>query len=324
MANADQIKALIESHTSGDDRRFYSIAMQVAARAARSGHVRLAKELKDLVQVGKERPVVPPRSGPIPIQQPTGELEGLLTASYPKVKLGHLVLPESLRRRLERVVREQRSRDRLQSHGFEPQRKLLLVGPPGVGKTMTASALASELALPLLAVQLDALITKMLGETAAKLRLIFEHIQKTRAVYLFDEFDAIGSERGKGHVGEMRRVLNSFLQFVEQDESESILVAATNHVQLLDRALFRRFDATLEYELPSEDHAIEVMRNRLAALGTAKVEWEAVRPKTQGLSHAEVGHAADQAAKDVLLDGSQSVTTDLLIEALAERQAGVG
>jgi SpoVK/Ycf46/Vps4 family AAA+-type ATPase len=161
-----------------------------------------------------------------------------------------MALPEVLGARLERVLTEQRERDRLREHGFSPMRKLLLVGPPGTGKTMTAAALAGEMGLPLFSIQLDGLITKYMGETAAKLRLVFDAIQSTRGVYLFDEFDALGGERGsKNDVGEIRRVLNSFLQFLEQDDSDSIVLGATNHVGLLDRALFRRFDAVLEYSL---------------------------------------------------------------------------
>lgn len=324
MANADQIKALIESHSDGDDSRFYSIAMQVAARAAKSGHARLALELRELVDEAKARKPAPSRPGPIPIQLPRGELAGLLTATYPKVKLGELVLPDDLRARLGRVLREQRSRDKLKFHGFEPQRKLLLVGPPGVGKSMSASALATELSLPLFTIQLDGLITKFMGETAAKLRLIFDQIRQTRAVYLFDEFDAIGTERGgRNDVGEMRRVLNSFLQFIEGDDSDAVFIAATNHVHLLDRALFRRFDTRLDYELPSADLAIEVMRNRLAMMDTESIAWPDLKDRLKGLSHAEVVRAADQAAKDSILEGTEVVRTEQLLVALEDRQAGL-
>ena len=246
MATADQVKALIRSHADGDDTRFYAIAMQVAAQAARSGHGKFAQELRELVDRVKARakatePVRGPE--PVPLAQPRGELAGLLTVGYPKTRVADMALPQSLGARLERVLTEQRERDRLREHGFSPIRKLLLVGPPGTGKTMTAAALAGELGLPLFTIQLDGLITKYMGETAAKLRLVFDAIQSTRGVYLFDEFDALGGERGsKNDVGEIRRVLNSFLQFLEQDHSDSIVLGATNHVGLLDRALFRRFD----------------------------------------------------------------------------------
>ncbi|MFY0525895.1 AAA family ATPase [Archangium gephyra] len=325
MATADQVKALIRSHADGDDTRFYAIAMQVAAQAARSGHGKFAQELRELVdQVKARAKATEPTRGPkpVPLAQPRGELAGLLSVGYPKTRVTDMALPEVLRARLDRVLTEQRERDRLREHGFSPMRKLLLVGPPGTGKTMTAAALAGELGLPLFNIQLDGLITKYMGETAAKLRLVFDAIQSTRGVYLFDEFDALGGERGsKNDVGEIRRVLNSFLQFLEQDESDSIVLGATNHVGLLDRALFRRFDAVLEYSLPTEEIATRVMRRRLALLDTSNIGWHAAAKAAEGLSHAEIAMACEQAAKNAILDHTTTVRDAELVAALAERRS---
>ena len=133
---------------------------------------------------------------------------------------------------------------------------------------MTSRALAGELKLPHLSVQLHSLITKFMGETAAKLHSVFELMPKTRGVYLFDEFDAIGSERAATNdVGEIRRVLNSFLQFLEQDDSDSIIVAATNLASMLDEALFRRFDDVIRYDRPTAGETAELIHNRLARFG---------------------------------------------------------
>jgi SpoVK/Ycf46/Vps4 family AAA+-type ATPase len=324
MATADQVKALIRSHAEGDDTRFYAIAMQVAAQAARSGHGKFAQELRELVdQVKTIVKAVEPVRGPkpVPLAQPRGELAGLLTVGYPKTRVADLALADGIRARIDRVLTEQRERNRLQEHGFSPIRKLLLVGPPGTGKTMTAAALAGELGLPLFSIQLDALITKYMGETAAKLRFVFDAIQSTRGVYLFDEFDAIGGERAsKNDVGEIRRVLNSFLQFLEQDESESLVLGATNHVGLLDRALFRRFDTVLEYALPTADIAARVMRARLALLDTSTIDWSTAVKAAGGLSHAEIAMACEQAAKNAILEHSTSVRGPELILALEERR----
>ena len=184
--------------------------------------------------------------------QPRGELACILTVSYPKDRLADMALDEALDLKIGRILLEQRQREKIRGHGLFPLRKLLLIGPPGTGETMTASILAGELGLPLFTVQLDGLITKYTGETAAKLRLIFDAIQSARSVCFFDEFDALGGERAiKNEVGEIRRVLNSFLQFLEQDESDSLVIGATNHVALLDRALFRRFDSVVEANLGS-------------------------------------------------------------------------
>jgi SpoVK/Ycf46/Vps4 family AAA+-type ATPase len=324
MATADQVKALIRSHAEGDDTRFYAVAMQVAAQAARSGHGKFAQELRELVdQVKARSKAVEPLRGPkaVPLAQPRGELAGLLTVGYPKTRIADMALSEALRTRLDRVITEQRQRERIREHGFAPMRKLLLVGPPGTGKTMTAAGLAGEMGLPLFSIQLDGLITKYMGETAAKLRLVFDAIQSTRGVYFFDEFDALGGERGtKNDVGEIRRVLNSFLQFLEQDESDSLVLGATNHVALLDRALFRRFDAVLEYALPTAEIAVRVMKARLGLLDASDVDWDHASNVAEGLSHAEIVMACEQAAKNALLDHSTAVRNFELALALQERR----
>ncbi len=326
MANAAQIKALIRSHADGDDTRFYAIAMQVAAKAARNGHGRLAQDLRELVdqaKAGAARAVR--RAEPIPLARPQGELAGLLTVSYPKARLPDMALDADVQGRIQRVLLEQRQRERIREHGFPPLRKVLLVGPPGTGKTMTASVLAGELALPLFTIQLHGLITKFMGETAAKLRLIFDALEQTRGVYLFDEFDALGGERAAmNDVGEIRRVLNSFLQFLEQDPSDSLVIAATNYVKLLDRALFRRFDAVIEYRLPSQETAVLVMRARLALLETEGIDWQAAGEGAEGLSHADVTRACEQAAKNAILAHTTVVGTEELVEALKERRTAGG
>ncbi len=323
MASADQIKALIRSHADGDDARFYAVALQVAAQAARTGHSRFAQELKDLIDRAKARAAEPtlPRAKTVPLVQPRGDLAGVLAASYPQTRLRDLVVAPNVRDRLERVVVEQRQREELRAHGLAPIKRLLLVGPPGTGKTLTAGALAGELALALFAIQLDGIITKFMGETAAKLRLVFEAMAQTRAVYLFDEFDALGGDRAAGNdVGEIRRVLNSFLVMLEQDQSESVVVAATNHPALLDRALFRRFDAVIEYTLPTAEDIEAVARARLAMLDTSDVAWASVREAGATLSHADVTRACEDAAKSAILSMRLAVTTADVVTALRNRR----
>lgn len=325
MPSANQVKALISSHADGDEQRFYSVAMQVAAQAARQGHIRFAQELRDLIDKAKGADASQ-RSGqqvrPVPMVQPRGELAGLLTAAYPTTRLSEMALDEATRTRIDRVLAEQRDRTHIRSHGLSPIRRLLLVGTPGTGKTMTASVLAGELNLPLFSIQLHGLITKYLGETAAKLRLIFDAMQQTRAVYLFDEFDALGADRAaKNEVGEIRRVLNSFLQFLEHDVSDSIVVAATNHPALLDRALLRRFDSVIEYNLPTRDVAKQVVRARLSLLKAPRVNWKTVLDAAHGLSHAELARACEHAAKNAIMARRTTLTTAEIVTALKERKS---
>jgi SpoVK/Ycf46/Vps4 family AAA+-type ATPase len=144
-------------------------------------------------------------------------------------------------------------------------------------------------------------------------------------VYLFDEVDALAGERARANdVGEIRRVLNSFLQFLEQDESDNLLVAASNHPRILDRALFRRFDTVLEYRAPTDEVALQVVSNRLAVLADPGIDWPPVLQAARGLSHAELTAAAETAAKSVILGGGGTVTTSALLEAIGERRTVVG
>lgn len=323
MASADQLKALLKSHVEGDDERFFSVAMQVAAHEAKLGHGKLAEELRALVDQAKARRGLPSQGGekPIPISRPRGELAGLLNVTYPKTRLGEMVLDDTLSSQLKRVIREQRQASQILAHGLNPRRKLLLMGPPGTGKTMTASVLAGELGLPLLQVRLDGLITKYMGETAAKLRQVFEATDRTRGVYFFDEFDAIGSQRGLANdVGEIRRILNSFLQMIEQDESHSLIVGATNHPEILDHALFRRFDDVLHYELPGDAHIASMLKSRLGHMAAKGVSWKRLATLAAGLSYAEVARASDEALKEALIEGRQEVSEEEFHRTLDERQ----
>lgn len=315
MASAEQLKALLQSHLAGDDQRFFSIAMQMAAHEARSGHGKLAEELRAMIDEAKSSRAA------VPISRPRGELGSLLDASYPKVRLSQMVLTKTLASQLNRILREQRHAGRIVEHGLSPRRKLLLVGPPGTGKTLTASVLAGELGLPLLQVRLDSLLTKYMGETAAKLRQVFDATNQSRGVYFFDEFDAIGSQRGLANdVGEIRRVLNSFLNMIEQDQSHSLIVAATNHAEILDSALFRRFDDVLHYELPDETQIAGLMRARLSHSAAKSTSWLRLAKVACGLSYAEVTRAADEVLKDALIHERSRIRESDVRAMLVERK----
>ncbi len=323
MASAAQLKALIKSHLEGDADHFHAVALQVASHEARRGHGKLAKDLRDLIESAKKQQekslsVTPT---PIPIHRPNGELANLLEASYPKGRLSHMVLDDQIRERLERVIREQRHIRKIQEHGLQPRRKLLLNGTPGTGKTLTASVMASELGVPLFLVRLDALITKYMGETAAKLRLIFDIMQRSRGVYFFDEFDAIGSQRGLSNdVGEIRRILNSFLLMIEQDRSNSLIMAATNHPEILDHALFRRFDDVINYTPPNVEQAASLLKLRLAGFKIPGVKWRMLGAYVEGLSHSEITRAASEAIKEAIMRDVQVIQISDLKRMLDERR----
>lgn len=315
MATAEQIKSLIRSHFNDERERFCTIALQVAAREAQQGHRSLAHELREMVDRAKEKR---PINNILPFPR---ELSGLILSENPIQPFPTLVVTDQLKSRIERIILEFRQQNKLKKYGLFHRRKILLSGAPGTGKTMTAQVLAYELKYPLQIIQMDRLITKFMGETSAKLRQIFDNIRDRHGVYFFDEFDAIGGERDLGNdVGEMRRVLNSFLQFIENDTSDNLIVAATNNPRLLDRALFRRFDDVLCYELPGQKQREIIVANLLGTFRSNQFPLEKAAKDGEGLSHSEIDCACRDAIKLAILNNKNRITHESFKELLKERR----
>src|ERR1700730_4690784 len=321
MATADQIKSLLRSHSEGDDARFYAVAMQVAANEARKGHEELAKEIRALVDRAKLRKSSALGGQIVHFAQPQGEAAELLDEIHDNRKVSDLILQKPLADRLKRIIEEQQNLSRIKSNGLRPRQRLLFTGPPGCGKTFTASALANELGLPLFVIRLDSLINPYLGESLSKMRIIFDAVNQSKAVYLFDEFDSIGFTRDASNdVGEMRRVLNGFLMHLEKLKSESLVIAATNFANRLDKALFRRFDDLIEFGLPGEQEAWATINQLLSAVKTAELQKAKLISAACGLSYAEITRACEEAMKEMIISGKKQITTTMLLNALTERR----
>ncbi len=327
MPSAKQVMALLSGHFEGNDERIFTVALQIAATEARQGHVKSAEALRKLVDTARENQSQRAVSRPqlavaTPLTRPRGEVEDLVHSANSDTRLGDMTLTEAVRTRLDRLVVQQQNRARLREFGQRPSARLLLVGPPGSGKTLTASALAGELHLPLFTVRLEGVLTRFMGESAAKLRLVFNQIAQIRGVYLFDEFDAIGGKRSvTNDVGEIRRILNSFLQFLEEgNATDSVVIAATNHPELLDRALVRRFDEIIEYGLPDGTGARAMILHRLGKMSGRSIGWTEILPLAEGLSQGELARVADEAIKEAILAGKKTVATADLLAALQARR----
>ncbi len=321
MASAQQLIGLVKSHAEGDAQRFFDLAMQLAAAEEQKGHARLAEQLRQWAEAGQQPPRLA-RLAPTPIAAPRGDLAGFLSASYPTTRLSDLILPAHIEDELSHIVTETRMTERLEEKGLRPRRRLLLAGPPGTGKTLTAEALAGELKFPLLTVLLHGLITKFMGETAQKLRMIFDAVRSNRGVYLFDEIDALAASRGsENDIGEARRILNSFLQFLDEDTGPSIIVATTNLPEILDRAVLRRFDLVLPYQLPDAEAIEKAMRRRLRGFGIDTVNWNDVAHHAEGLSTADVVAAAEDAARRAVLGDSSEIRTAAMVVSLERRRS---
>ena len=316
MATAEQLKALLRSHFVDDTERFITYALQMAAHEAQQGHGALAHDLRTIIDKARQA------REPFKVLKFPQELSGLVLTEHPSTPFSSMVLPDELRARIDRVLHEYLQQDKLKIHGLSHRRKLLLVGPPGTGKTMAARVLAHSLNLPLHTIQVDKLMTRFMGETSAKLRQIFDLIQKDIGVYLFDEFDAIGGERSfDNDVGEIRRVLNAFLQFIELDTSDSLIVAATNSPKLLDRALYRRFDDVLYFKHPDEAQRKRLMANILGTYLPRKLAWNVILRASQNLSHAEIDTACRDSIKQAILSDKADVVPSDLQRMLSDRRA---
>lgn len=324
MAAADQIKSLIKSFGEGDEERFFASAMQIAASEARQGHVSLAQELKSIIENARKNKSLDHlgTGKTIPLSPQKRELNELIDIFRPRIRLKDMVLDPVVKDRIEKLVNEQKKWELLLHHNLTPRRKLLLTGAPGTGKTMTAQAIAGELDLPVFIIRLDGILSKFMGESIAKLRMIFDAMPEQRGVYLFDEFDSIGSHRGQGHdVGEIKRVLNSFLINIEKDNSNSIIVAATNLPESLDKALFRRFDDIVSYPLPNKEEIIATIKKYTSGfLFDSRINYQSLAEDAFGLNYSDIAKACEETIKEMILYGTDKLHKNHLINALKSRK----
>lgn len=310
MATGDQLKKLVQSHYKNNDDQFGSLVLQVAAHEAKNGHNELAKEIKKIVDNERKK------------KNKVHHLNNyseLIEFTEPDVRLNQLFSKEETSNRIKRIITEFKNRNKLAKYNLKNRNKILLVGPPGTGKTMTSSILATEMSLPLGVIRMDKLITKYMGETALKLRDVFNSVNDYQAVYLFDEFDAIGTERtSENDVGEMRRVLNSFLQLLEQSASDSIIIAATNNIQLLDRALFRRFDDIIYYDKPEKAEIEELIKNKIASFAK-DIDYKLLSEEAIGLNHSEISQVCLDSIKDAILSDKELVNEEIILNNMKNR-----
>lgn len=237
---------------------------------------------------------------------------------------GEIVLSADLERKLDRVESEFRAKDLLAKQGLTPKTRLLFVGPAGCGKTLCAEILAGDLGLTLLYARFDGIVSSYLGETASNLRRLFNYARQHLSVLFFDEFDALGKRRDDPQeVGELKRVVGSFLQILDSYPRENLVVAATNHEGLLDEALWRRFDEILFFGKPSAEQIAQLMNLRLRGVRKRDVDVPSLAKEMLGFTFADAERVCYEAAKAMHLAGRKDLTADLLRAELAEQRTRI-
>lgn len=321
MARSDLVKALLRSYQQGDDAAFQSAAEAVVSDERRKRHDLLADELTAILAEpqrgrGERRPLQVSSLKPLP---KTRDDSPLLTIVHARTTLQDLVLAEPVIAVLDGIVEEFRHRSALRAHGVSPRSTLLLVGPPGTGKTMTGEAIAGELGLAIARIQLATVVSSYLGETARNLEQIFAFLNAGSWVLQFDEFDMLGRERAdRSDHGELRRVVAAMLQIIDENNADSIFVATSNHPALLDTAVWRRFDEVIQFGLPdiaARSHLIEL---KLRAVRT-NIDVDAAAQSMEGFSPADIEAVCLNAVR-LMVRNYEKVVTEMHLEYGMERE----
>lgn len=306
MARSDLLVALVKAGNTGDRRGVRVATEAIIAEERAKQHGVLADRLARVLQANPSAPHA------LPVTDASARGRDFISERIPRRRLGDLILPPTCLDGINQLIEEQNRADLLRAQGMEPRHRILLVGPPGTGKTSLAEAIAEAIAVPLLVVRYESMIGSYLGETAARLKRVFDYARTTPCVLFFDEFDALGKERGDVHeTGEIKRVVTSLLMQMDELPSYTIIAAATNHPELLDRAAWRRFQLRLELPLPTVKELaeyIEVFAETIdQPLGQTAIR---IAKQLGEISYAEVEEfCMDVRRRYVLAVGEKSVKT---------------
>jgi SpoVK/Ycf46/Vps4 family AAA+-type ATPase len=323
MATAKLLRQLIKTGSEGNHEAFKRVSEQLIQEERSKNHNLLANDLEKILY--GRRSTTAPLHSVLNDRLPKDKDRNLplLQIKEPVRRLEDVVLSDENASLLDELLQEHHRVETLQSYGLHPADKILFCGPPGCGKTLTAEVLASELGLPLAIVRIDSVISSLLGETAANLRQVFDFVSTVPMVVLFDEFDAMAKERSdEAEHGELKRVVNAFLQMLDAYEGKSILVAATNHERILDSAVWRRFDEVLVFESPNLEQLRRLLSVKLRGL-RREFEIDDARIATlfKGMSHADVERVLRRAAKDMVLAGKEFLSERHLQSAIKREDA---
>jgi SpoVK/Ycf46/Vps4 family AAA+-type ATPase len=310
MTTTDLIKKLFLSFNDKDNDTFVQTAREYIENEKRKKHTLVAKDLeKALFSANSSQNGGKRFKNTIPIPRDTEKGFPLLEIQHFDKSIDALIISREIKEQLEQVIREFKDADILATYNLQNKKKILFCGRPGTGKTFSAQIVSSVLNLPLVYIRFDAIISSYLGETASNLRKVFDYIESGTWIVLFDEFDIIGKNRDDNHEhGEIKRVVNSFLQMLDNLKSDSIILAATNHQNMLDSAIWRRFDDVIYYELPDENIRKQLFEIYLKPIKKdADIDMTIAACLTDGFSPADIKMVTEEAMKTAIISSKNHI-----------------
>ncbi|MCO4782045.1 MAG: ATP-binding protein [Candidatus Cloacimonetes bacterium] len=323
MTNSEIIKKIFLLFNDDKNEEFIEVAKEYIDREKRKNHTLVARELeKALFQKVNISPSQKRFKQEVPIPRDGEKGFPLLEIQHFDNYFEDLILSSETKSQLERVVNEFKDSDILATYNLSYKKKVLLCGAPGTGKTFSVQTISSLLQIPLVYIRFDAIVSSYLGETAGNLRKVFDFIENGTWIVLFDEVDIIGKNRDDSHEhGEIKRVVNNFLQMLDNFKGKSILFAATNHQNMLDSAIWRRFDEVIDYRLPTQDTRVKLFDRYLRCLKRSKdIDLKSVAKASKGLSPSDIEMIATEAMKTAIIDSRNELSVIDLDDAIKKFQ----
>lgn len=327
---ANLIENLIVSHCTGDESKFSEAVYELVKDEEKKGNVPLATRLRKVYETKQKNKTEPdffvssasfaPQAAQGTAPRDKDSLLELYEIVQSNIYLEDVILPENQKNALVQLIEEQKNAEDLKKHKIEPANRLLLCGPPGCGKTMTAYAIGQSLGLPIAYVRLDGLVSSYLGQTSTNLRKVFDSVRNQRIILFLDEFDAIAKKRDDSNeLGELKRVVTTLLQNFDNMPSNILLIAATNHEHLLDPAIWRRFNLTITLELPNESQRLILLQKWMTEYSIDELlDYETLAKITEGLNGAQIKELTTAAAKKYYID--KELKTEDIITIFIQQQ----
>jgi SpoVK/Ycf46/Vps4 family AAA+-type ATPase len=304
---SELLRSLFEAYAGGDNKKFMDSASEIIKDEEKKKHYVLAKNLKNSLHT--KHPNIGPTSYRckykinFPIPRDTEKGFPLLEIREYYLNFNDLIIDDEIKDRIKFIIDETKAAEVLKTYGLKPKQKILFCGPPGTGKTLSSKIMSSVIGYPLVQVKFDSIISSFLGETATNLKKIFDFIENGEWIVLFDEFDIIGKQRDDPYEhGEIKRVVNNFMQMLDDYNGKSILIAATNHQYLLDSAIWRRFDDIIYFDLPNMDYREKLFNKYLKNLKRSPdLNMVKYAESTEGLSPSDISQICEEALRRVII-----------------------